>query len=537
MTAFTRQTLTRRGFLRSGAIAGAGAAATGLVARPAIVRAQSAVPHLTHGLQSGDVSSNGAMLWARADQSARMMVELSTTESFNDAHVVRGPAMLEDSDFTGKMMLSDLPAGQRMFYRVRLQSLDDVNMLGEPTVGSFVTASAGNDDISFVWSGDTAGQGWGINEDWGGMRIYDTMRGLSPDFFLHSGDNIYADGPISAEVELADGSLWQNVVTEEVSKVAETLAEFRGRYKYNLMDENLKAFYADVPVISQWDDHETVNNWYPNEVLADDRYDVTSVGLLSARANKAFLEYMPIAQYPDEQGRVYRSIHRGPMLDMFVVDMRTYRGDNSANNQTEAGDDTAFLGRTQLNWLKRELLNSKATWKVIAADMPIGILVRDGDTNFENMANGDGAPAGREFDIVEILKFIKDSAIENVVWLTADVHYTAAHFYDPNQARFQDFTPFWEFVSGPLNAGTFGPGAMDDTFGPQVKYVQAPSEAEGQNLPPSAGKQYFGHVHIDAASQIMTVTLKNLVGDDLYSVEIEPQRGSDAPVWREASAG
>jgi hypothetical protein len=38
--------------------------------------------------------------------------------------------------------------------------------------------------------------------------------------------------------------------------------------------------------------------------------------------------------------------------------------------------------------------------------------------------------------------------------LTADMHYTAAHHFDPNRAVFGEFEPFWEFVSGPLHAGT-----------------------------------------------------------------------------------
>jgi alkaline phosphatase D len=50
------------------------------------------------------------------------------------------------------------------------------------------------------------------------------------------------------------------------------------------------------------------------------------------------------------------------------------------------------------------------------------------------------------------------------VWITADMHYTAAHYYDPNRAVFQDFDPFWEFVSGPLHAGTWGPGNLDNTL-------------------------------------------------------------------------
>ncbi|MFT3953273.1 MAG: alkaline phosphatase D family protein [Piscinibacter sp.] len=51
-------------------------------------------------------------------------------------------------------------------------------------------------DLRFVWGGDTAGQGWGINPAFGGMKIYESMRQRAPRFFIHSGDTIYADGPI-----------------------------------------------------------------------------------------------------------------------------------------------------------------------------------------------------------------------------------------------------------------------------------------------------------------------------------------------------
>jgi alkaline phosphatase D len=130
-----------------------------------------------------------------------------------------------------------------------------------------------------------------------------------------------------------------------------------------------------------------------------------------------------------------------------------------------------FLGSIQLRWLKNKLQNSKATWKVIASDMPIGLIVPDGKSgNFENLANGDGPPLGREIELADLLRFIKQKNIRNVVWLTADVHYAAAHYYDPAKAQFTDFKPFWEFVAGPLNSGTFGPNKLDNTFGPQVKF-------------------------------------------------------------------
>ena len=117
-----------------------------------------------------------------------------------------------------------------------------------------------------------------------------------------------------------------------------------------------------------------------------------------------------------------------------------------------------MLGASQLATLKQRLAASRATWKVIASDMPIGVVVRDMPSFYEAVANGEpGAPLGRELEIADLLRFIRDRRIRNVVWITADVHYCAAHHYDPSRAKFTEFDPFWEFVAGPLNAGTFAP--------------------------------------------------------------------------------
>lgn len=63
---------------------------------------------------------------------------------------------------------------------------------------------------SFVWTSDTAGRGWCVNEDLGGMRGYKAMHATKPGFFIHSGDTIYADGPIAASVTEKDGQVWRN---------------------------------------------------------------------------------------------------------------------------------------------------------------------------------------------------------------------------------------------------------------------------------------------------------------------------------------
>ncbi|MDO9167377.1 MAG: alkaline phosphatase D family protein, partial [Rhodoferax sp.] len=300
-------------------------------------------------------------------------------------------------------------------------------------------------------------------------------------------------------------------------------------YRYNLMDANVRRMAADVPQIWQWDDHEVSNNWSDSKDLSGDkRYTEKNVPLLVARATKSFLEYAPLRRTADvENERIYRHLPQGPLLDMFVVDMRSYRGPNSHNLQTAETEESAFMGRPQIAWLLDGLKRSRSVWKVIAADMPISLHVADGKdaegrNRWEASANGDdGAPLGREIEIARLLREIKRAGIKNVVWLTADVHYTAAHYFDPANARFSDFSPFWEFVSGPLNAGGFGPNKTDATFGMQVMYQKAPNEV---NAPPTNGMQFFGQVDIDAKTKAMTVTLKDLAGASLYAKTLAPQR-------------
>ena len=304
---------------------------------------------------------------------------------------------------------------------------------------------------------------------------------------------------------MPDGGFWRNIVTEEKSRIAETLSDFRGNYKYNLLDANLRAFNAEVPIFAQWDDHEVTNDWCPEQ--SDQR-----MAELAARGRQAFHEFMPLRIAPVEPGRIYRKIPYGPLLDIFLLDMRSYRTPNAD------GERSVILGAEQLVWLKRELVTSRATWKVIAADLPIGVVSHDA------VALGDGPVQGREGEIADLLAFLKHAGVRNTVWITADMHYTAAHYYDPNKAVFQNFDPFWEFISGPLHAGTWPPGELDNTFGPRVVYQKGCSQEQGDNLAPCFGLQFFGQVAIDGATEVMTVTLKDVEDRNLWATTIEPAR-------------
>jgi alkaline phosphatase D len=521
----------RRTLLQSSAILTVGQLATNRFAAmlaaqepPAAIKREGTRPQLAQGVASGDIAHDRAILWSRCDRPGQMLVEWATTESFQDPQRVLGPAAIEATDFTAKLDLRGLPPSQRIFYRVQFQDLRDLKSWSEWTIGSFITPPRPDQpprDVKIAFTGDVCGQGWGIDASRGGLKMFETMRASQPDLFIHLGDSIYADNPIQPEVKLDDGTLWKNMTTEEKSHVAETLDDFRGAYRYNLLDENVRRFNSAVSQLVLWDDHETHNNWYPQGRYEDQRYHEQSSALLAARARTAFLEYQPIRQLALDRERIYRAQRFGPLVEIFAWDMRSYRGANSRNRQTELTPESSILGARQLAWLQNRLAASTATWKIIASDMPLGLTVTD-RAGSEAVANGDpGPPLGRELEIAALLKFIKDKAIQNVVFITADVHYAAAHYYDPAAAKFTEFNPFWEFVAGPAHAGTFGPGQLDPTFGPQLKFLGIPKGMKG-NRPPSEGLQFFGTLEIAATSRTLTTKLHNLAGRELYSITLDP---------------
>ena len=514
--------ITRRTFVKS---------ASGLFAAPAVmsrVLQESAAPLMPGGVQVGDVTPTRAMLWSATTRAARMMVEVSRDERFTSPRLIEGPAALESSGFTAKLDLAGLTAGEPVFYRVWFDDLARPGLRSDPVTGHFRAAPTAARPLTICWSGDVVGQGWGINPEFGGLRLYETMARHHPDLFIHSGDMIYADGPLEPEVKLDDGTVWKNLVTPAKSKVAETLDEFRGNYAYNLLDTHARAFNSQVPMIVQWDDHDVMNNWSPGtDPTLRPGYTERSIALLAARAKRAMFEYLPIRSHPDEAERVYRSYRYGPAAEVFVLDQRSYRAANGANREETAGPESRMMGPAQLAWLKQSLATSRSTWKIIASDMPLGVLVGDGQVNgvpaWEAWANGPGAPMGRELELADLLSFVKRQDIKNLVWVTADVHYSAAHFYDPKAAVFKDFNGFWEFVGGPLHAGTFGPNGTDPTFGCTPVFNSLPPGMK-PNRPPSEGLQFFGTLTIDPRTERLTAALWNLKNDKLWSQELDAEK-------------
>jgi alkaline phosphatase D len=175
--------LTRRGFV-------IGTLSTGALACGGAPRVRSTQPRITHGVQSGDVRSGRALIWARVDEPARMVVEWDTSDRFSQPRRVAGPVVGSATDHAATVAIDGLPDGQTVWYRVRFER-EAARGASPWATGRFATPRG--DRFRFAWTGDTCGQGFGRNPAWGGLRGYEAIRRARPAFLLHSGDMIYAD--------------------------------------------------------------------------------------------------------------------------------------------------------------------------------------------------------------------------------------------------------------------------------------------------------------------------------------------------------
>ena len=125
--------ITRRSFLYGAAAAGGSLVAAPLLGRP--VLADTARPVITHGVQSGDVLAERAIIWSRADRPSRMWVDWSLEESFARRTRVPGPNALADTDFTARLDLSELPPGEQIFYRVTFEDLANPGTMSQSATG------------------------------------------------------------------------------------------------------------------------------------------------------------------------------------------------------------------------------------------------------------------------------------------------------------------------------------------------------------------------------------------------------------------
>src|SRR4028119_1974425 len=137
--------ISRRRFLLKATLTGGGIIGTDLLSKsglaqvsaPAIITSDKMRPQIPYGVASGDITSGNAIIWSRSDRPSRMIVEYDTSDSWGNVQRIIGPTALETSDYTARINLAKLPAGQQIFYRVTFQDLANTNIYSAPVTRTF----------------------------------------------------------------------------------------------------------------------------------------------------------------------------------------------------------------------------------------------------------------------------------------------------------------------------------------------------------------------------------------------------------------
>ncbi|MDQ3835622.1 MAG: alkaline phosphatase D family protein, partial [Thermoproteota archaeon] len=442
------------------------------------------------------------------------------------------------TDFTAHAKLDGLKPDTQYYYRVWFTDSDlyndtmgnttsntdlstaPYNIAEQAEVGTFRTApssdmtTSNSSAISFIWSGDLGGQSYCRNANEEGYRIFKSMQSLNPDFFIANGDMIYADGtcpargPVFFNNTSNQNSSWSNIPGDYKSiadpsvnwnNLTEVRSIFTDHWKYNRNDTYFREFLKNISMYSQWDDHDVINDfgakWPYWNLFSVDRQGYTNI---VNEGRNAFLDYSPMdiggsnnndtGNDNDNDTHIYRSFNWGKDLDLFLIDGRSYRSQNHLADTPDS--NKTMLGDRQLEWLKQGLSSSNATWKIISSDIPISvptgsntsILGRDGWAN-GNETNNYSYYTGFERELTDLFRYIDEHNIQNIVFLTTDVHFPVFFKYDFDIDNDGDVTNIYELVGGPLSAlrtisladasrtGSPFP-KLDGTFNPSVLYQE-----------------------------------------------------------------
>ncbi len=435
--------------------------------------------YVTHGIAAGDVTDSAAIIWARSNREALMRVRYQPVVG-NQAPQQVTARSTSRTNFSAQVTLDGLVPGTRYRYEVWFEDGNDRSTVEAGVFGTAPSLEA-RTAVSFVWSGDLAGQGY-CRQVNAGYRIFRHMAAFRPDFFVANGDMIYADSVCPAN----GPEDWDNVpgdfagirdpdVDWEVPEQVE--AVYVSHWLYNRADPAFQDFLRVTPMYVQWDDHEVINDFgapWPAYAPAPTRAGYPNI---VAAGRKTLFDFHPLSRHAQEPDRIYRSFRWGRDAELFILDARSYRSDNRLEDRP--GARKTMLGSAQLAWLKSALRGSTATWKIVSTDVPLSAPTGSNADEYgrDAWANGSGqsfsASTGFETELLDLLQSVDENNVRNVVFVATDVHFAAQLRYDVDVDGDGDRLVFHELVSGPLSAiRALAPPAFDPTLRPVVLYAE-----------------------------------------------------------------
>jgi alkaline phosphatase D len=403
------------------------------------------------GVLSGDPTPRGITLLTILDEvsgAGSVRLEVARDRDFRRVVARRTIATSGRRGYSVKARVGGLEPDERYYYRFETRDRSS-------QVGRFQTAlpADSNRPVRFAfYSCDEYTHGY--------FNAFEVMARDDIDFVVCLGDYVYSEAyhSVAGGTGVRDDTIGEpNPQNPGIASEALTLADYRAKYALYRSDKSLRDLHARFPMVATWDDHEVQDNYAggsPGGGLDPSKR-------WSARRKedgyKAYFEAMPY--FSQGGNRVYRSERHGRNVDLIMLDQRQYRADQPCGDAVappcaEWDQPRPFLGRIQMNWLKRRLRSSKARWKVIGSQtMMMPAKVTGG--SFYAFDSWQGYPQERE----ELLAHIKDRGIDDVVFITGDIHLFIAG--DVRTEMGEGESVAVEFVGGSVTSTNFGEMDID----------------------------------------------------------------------------
>ncbi|WP_246118190.1 alkaline phosphatase D family protein [Corynebacterium canis] len=424
--------VSRRFFLTSTALA----AAAGAIAHPAAAAKEHSV--FQHGVASGDPLADRVLLWTRVSSHPEdvpgsllgtpttVQWEVSDSEEFSHIVATGQGVALPDQDMTVKVDATGLLPYTSYFYRFSV--VDGPYSGHRSPVGKTRTAPGSNQAVSHLRFAFFSCANW----EAGYYAAYrDMAERVDIDYALCLGDYIY---------EYPTGEYagkHQVIRPHQPPHELISLADYRTRYGLQRTDPDLQAAHAACPWIVTWDDHEIADNAWDGGAVNHDP-DEGDFYTRRDAALQAYLEWLPVRTTEQSQsGKLYRNLSFGPLAELSMLDLRTYRSKPVEWNHLEDVDDESrtLLGSEQFQWLSHKLTSSNVRWNLVGTSTlitPLHIPPLEGDAGamFAELLDlpDAGIPVnpdqwdGYASERRRLFRLLAEKDFRNVVWLAGDLH-------------------------------------------------------------------------------------------------------------------
>jgi len=391
--------------------------------------------YLGQGIMAGEVTSTSVILQSRLTVSDTLVngeltgkqglarFEIALDSTFNSLFFSDFVEALPENDFIIKKKIESLKSGSKYLYRLRFGT--DANSLFLSNTGSFKTLPGPDSDakISFIVATgmnyyhfhfgpyDSTKAYSGNDKDLGYPSLQ-AINTLNPDYFIGTGDNVYFDHPNKAKFDRAfDAGKKPHPGRYDGIEVVDEVG-MRRKYHEQFVQPRFRELFKTVATYWQKDDHD----YRFNDADPYQEFPIShQLGI------KNFKEQLPVVNPDHINSKTYRTHRMSQDLQIWLLEGRDYR----SPNQMEDGPNKTLLGTEQLNWLKKTLMESDASFKFIISPTPI--VGPDDAYKRDNHVNHQGF----RYEGEAILKWLVDNGFldKNLYIICGDRHwqYHAMH--------------------------------------------------------------------------------------------------------------